>query len=103
MSWVQTAASLITLGFTIYKFYDFGQSAGGIGAVRAGIGPRTFAMLMIAIGVMSLVMASVQHRQLLAALAREYDAPLPVSTAGVAALAFIALGLLALLAVVLRQ
>ena len=60
MAWVRTATALITFGFTIYKFFQL-ESAGR----RQNdyiIGPREFALLMISIGVVSLLMATIQHR-----------------------------------------
>jgi inner membrane protein YidH len=59
MAWVRTSVSLISFGFSIYKFFDFFRE----GRVRSTgmIGPRQFAMAMISIGVFALVAALVQH------------------------------------------
>ncbi len=103
MAWVRTSASLITFGFTIYKFFEFERTGGTMQPVRGAFSPRTFALLMIAIGLMTLVMAAVQHRQSLAAMRAEYgDAP-AISTAGLTAMLFTLLGVVALVVVLLRR
>ena len=61
MAWVRTSASLISFGFTIYKFFDFEAGRGAVGATNRLLSPRQFGMIMIAIGVASLALATVQH------------------------------------------
>jgi putative membrane protein len=48
MAWVRTATSLISFGFTIYKFFQL-EAKGHVSASQV-IGPRTFALLMILMG-----------------------------------------------------
>jgi putative membrane protein len=60
MAWVRTSASLISFGFTIYKFFDF-EAGRGAGATSRLLSPRQFGMIMIAIGIVSLALATVQH------------------------------------------
>ena len=60
MAWVRTATSLITFGFTIYKFFQL--EAQGRLPVSQVIGPRSFAFMMILMGLVALVMATLQHR-----------------------------------------
>ena len=61
MAWVRTATSLITFGFTIYKFFQITME----GKLNEGrlIGPRGFGLMMISIGLISLVLATLQNRQ----------------------------------------
>ena len=97
MSWVRTATSLITFGFTIYKFFalELGSRAGLRTAQR--IGPRQFAIVMIGIGLIGLVLAAIQnwqHRRHL----RTTGIAAPYSFTTLAALLVGALGILALLA-----
>jgi putative membrane protein len=54
MAWIRTATSLITFGFSIFKFFQL-----ELGSSRHDnhlIGPREFAMLMVGIGLVSLVL-----------------------------------------------
>lgn len=61
MAWVRTATSLISFGFTIYKFFQF--EAGKALTTRTDmlLGPRAFATAMIAIGIVALAMATTHH------------------------------------------
>lgn len=62
MAWVRTATSLISFGFTIYKFFQYLQEQQGPLRERA-FGPRQYATLMIVIGLLALVFATFQHRR----------------------------------------
>jgi putative membrane protein len=55
MAWVRTATSLISFGFTIYKFFQYLQEQQDPLRVRA-FGPRQYATLMIVIGLLALVL-----------------------------------------------
>jgi putative membrane protein len=102
MAWVRTAASLITFGFTIYKFFQF-ELQNRPPVPERILGPREFALIMIAIGLVSLLMSTLQHIKRMRLLRVEYGASLPLSTATVVAGLFSVLGILALAAVILRQ
>jgi len=100
MAWVRTATSLISFGFTIYKFFQIetGRSEPG----KHLIGPREFAMMMIGIGLLSLIMATVQHRQDRKEL-RALNPDVPLSMAAVLAGLIALLGIAAFTAVVWQQ
>ncbi len=102
MAWVRTAASLISFGFTIYKFFQFEFKDRA--PAEHLIGPREFALMLIGIGLVSLFLSTLQHRHSLRALRTEYGHIVaPVSTAGVVAGLFSILGMLAFIAVLFRQ
>jgi putative membrane protein len=101
LAWVRTATSLITFGFTIYKFFEF-ESARAEPRPERLIGPRQFAFLMIAIGIVSLLLATLEHRRDLKAL-RAQDPGEHRTLAGIIAGLVSLLGLVALFAVVFRQ
>jgi len=100
MAWVRTATSLISFGFTIYKFFQYLRE-GRPDEVDGAFGPRAFALLMIAIGLVALLMATIDHRRHMANLRAEYGA-VPYSMAAVVALLIAVLGLLGLISVLLR-
>lgn len=101
MAWIRTAASMISFGFTIYKFFQFELK--GRPAEEQFIGPRELAIMMITIGLVSLIMSGIQHRRSLQALRQEYgQAAAPTSTANVVVVLFSILGSLALVAVLFR-
>ena len=99
MAWIRTAASLITFGFTIYKFFELE----GRGADRPEhlLGPHGFALMLIGLGVVALVMADVQHRASVRVLRKSYN-ELPRSVAGTIAWLVAGLGILVWLAVLIR-
>jgi len=62
MAWVRTATSMITFGFTIYKFFEFEKEKAA--PVRHGIlTPRDFALIMVGIGLVALLGATISHRR----------------------------------------
>ena len=105
MAWVRTAVSLISFGFTIYKFFQGLREAERIESAHHLFGPRGFALVMIGLGVGSLVLATIQHRAEMKRLAAEYSqyGPLPRSTSMVVATVVGSLGILALILVIFRQ
>ena len=100
MAWVRTATSLISFGFTIYKFFQFLRD-GQAPAAEGMIGLRTFALLMIGIGLTALLLATFQHRRDLMGLRAEYG-QVPYSLATVVAAMVGVLGVLGFLSVLLR-
>jgi putative membrane protein len=101
LAWVRTATSLITFGFTIYKFFQL-ESARVEARPERLIGPRQFAFLMILIGIVSLLLATLEHRRDLNALRAQYPGE-HQTLAGIIAGLVSLLGLVALFAVVFRQ
>src|SRR5690348_4633805 len=62
MAWVRTSASMISFGFTIYKFFQF-EAERGV-AMKTGIlSPRSFALILVSIGLLSLLLATLAHRR----------------------------------------
>ena len=100
MAWVRTSTSLISFGFTIYKFFQYMREQQA--TPREGlIGPRQYATLMIVIGIVALVLATWQHRRDMKTL-RAHHPEVPYSLATVLAGLISLLGVVALLAVVFR-
>jgi putative membrane protein len=101
LAWIRTATALITFGFTIYKFFQLELARVAPRPDRL-FGPRQFALLMILIGLVSLLMATLEHRQDLKALRAQYPMKnRPIATV-LAALVSV-LGLVAIVAVLFRQ
>ena len=99
MGWVRTAIALISFGFTIAKVFEYLREKDGARATL--LGPRAVGTIMIAIGLVALVLATMQHRQA-SKILRERSPDLPRSLAGVMAAFFALLGILALISVTLR-
>jgi putative membrane protein len=100
MSWIRTATSLITFGFSVYKFFQI--EAPGHQQQNRLIGPRGFAFMLVSIGLVSLLLATLEHRQNIRALGAQYAGKQPSLAMLVAALISI-LGILALVTMIFRQ
>ena len=60
MAWVRTALSMISFGFTIYKFLQVVQEQSQVAALRPQA-PRELGLTLIGIGTFAVIVASVQH------------------------------------------
>ena len=101
MAWVRTAASLISFGFTIYKFFQFTLKDSQVAEGRF-LGPRKFALFLIGIGLLSLLFATIQSRREMRVMRKHYE-HVPYSLANVLAGLVAILGVLTFIAVLLRQ
>jgi inner membrane protein YidH len=100
MSWIRTATSLITFGFSIYKLF---QIEAPIAKSRNYlIGPREFAIALVCIGLLSLVLATLENRRNIRALGAQYAGRQRSLSVLVAALLSL-LGIIALLAMIFRE
>jgi putative membrane protein len=102
MAWVRTGVSLISFGFTIYKFFEEFHRPEQIPVHTSLISAREFGLIMITIGLIAVLLATVQHVKIMRKL-RSQDIELPYSLAAVVALLVSILGILALMAVFYRQ
>jgi putative membrane protein len=57
MAWIRTSASLISFGFTIYKFFQYFIQSGAAVPTPHLSSTRHYGMGMIIVGVVSLVLA----------------------------------------------
>ena len=99
MAWIRTAVSLISFGFTIYKFFQYLSQEIPFQR-RTYFGPREFAAAMIGLGVVSLALAVIDYRhtrKILGLDASEYR-----SLAGKLAAMVFVFGVVLLVAVLLR-
>ena len=99
MAWIRTSLSMISFGFTIYKFFQYlGESSG----MELRHGPLNLGRVMVMLGVLLLVPAIVQHWQFLRRLneraRRRFPPSLALITAGLIQL----IGIVALLSLFLR-
>jgi putative membrane protein len=100
MAWVRTATSLISFGFSIHKFFQYLHQDKPV--PERWLGPREFALMMISIGLVALVFATVEHRRHRRALLARYG-EVPISLSGVVAGLVALLGMVGLILVLLRQ
>jgi putative membrane protein len=67
MAWVRTSLSMISFGFTIYKFLQVLQEQSTLPILRPQT-PRTVGLTLIGIGVFALTIACIQHRKYISKL-----------------------------------
>jgi putative membrane protein len=99
MAWLRTATSFIAFGFAVYKFFQIELQHRP--AVPMLIGPRAFGMILICIGLLLLLLGAFEHGRDMRALRKLY-ADMPRSASSLIAIVLGALGLLALVGVLLR-
>lgn len=74
MAWIRTALSMITFGFTIYKFLQAFREAERFTGGRPNA-PRNLGMALIGVGTVALILATIQHYQTLCRLEGERRPP----------------------------
>jgi putative membrane protein len=100
MAWLRTAISMITFGFTLFKAMEYAREL-GLKASHELFGTSSFAVVMMIMGLASLILATIQHLRH-ARTIRTLDAEMRVlSPASLLALMFTAVGLFALVTVIL--
>ena len=99
MAWIRTSTAMISFGFGIYKFFDYFKDQKTV--TQGLIGPRQFAIFMIGTALFILAGASIQNWSENRRLRKIGHVPRSIATA-VAALVSL-LGILVLIAVILRQ
>jgi putative membrane protein len=99
IAWVRTALALISFGFAIAKVLQYLRAKEGEAATL--LSPRSIGLVMIAIGLLSLILADRQERRALKAL-RERCPELPTAIAGIVAVLVALLGVLALIGAIVR-
>jgi len=98
MAWTRTATSLISFGFTVYKFFDYVRKEES-GPPAGPLRPRWFALFMIVTGLLALTLATIEHHRALKPLKASYG-PQPPSLSLIVAALIAVLGIVGLIAVV---
>jgi len=83
MAWTRTSVSLVSFGFTLFKFFEYLSEREPAKHADDILGPRTIGVLMIGIGTFMLLLASVMHRKKMIELrkiARQVNRPLRISS-----------------------
>ncbi len=96
MAWIRTAVSLISFGFTIFKFFQYTREAGEFTSISTQ-GPRNLGVTMVILGTLLLAVAIVEYFLYLRRLTAEAHRTFPKSPALIAAFLISLLGFLALI------
>ena len=100
MAWTRTATSLISFGFTIYKFLGYRREQGPTTATFV-FGARGIGMFMIIIGLVALTLATIEHHRSMNQMRAAYG-NVPRSLAAVVSGLIAVLGIVSLISVVFR-
>ena len=103
MAWIRTGISLITFGFSIYKFFQI-QHESTSTQTEGFLGSANFGLVMIAIGLVALLIAALENRRDMNRLKAEFpDVHISRSLARVFAGLVSLLGIMGMIAVILRK
>ena len=103
MAWIRTCVSLISFGFTIYKFFQAIVEKGAQPTFGL-LGPRELGILMIAMGFASLLTATIQnHVELKRLSLNNPDCRIPFSVSKILAFLITLLALFLLILALFKQ
>src|SRR3954465_7966705 len=100
MAWVRTAISMISFGFTIYKYFQ--ELTRTPEAQQRLLSPRIVGMIMISFGSLALIMAQIQHQIAIKKLKQSYP-DTQKSISSVISVLVLVFGLVLFLGVLFRQ
>jgi len=98
MAWIRTSISLISFGFTIYKFFEELSKE----KEQAILTPRLVGMIMIAFGFIALLFAQIQHNAGIKKLKQNYP-NVQRSLSTILSTLILVFGLILFLAALFRQ
>ena len=97
MAWIRTAVSMISFGFTIYKFFMYLRESNVLSGQLPMYGPRNLGLGLVGLGTFLLGMAIVEYLLYQRWLSKEMKQKFPLSTTLLAAVVLSILGVLALI------
>lgn len=96
LAWIRTSLSLMTFGFSFYKFFEYlGQS--GIGGGAEPTGPRRFGIVLVTLATLLLASQTLQYYRLLRRISLARREKTPITSSLVAGIAVTLLGIVAFL------
>ena len=101
MAWVRTALSMISFGFTIYKFLQVIQEQDKLHVLRSQA-PRDVGLTLTGIGTFAVIIACVQHWQYMTKLRPDQPYKLWRDLTFIVACLIAILGLLIFVSIILR-
>jgi putative membrane protein len=101
MAWLRTALSMISFGFTIYKFLQDVARAEKL--TLPDQGPRNLGLALVGLGTSALIVASFQHWSLMKDLRGQTSKRTKISLALIVSVVVALLGLLVFFSIVLQK
>jgi putative membrane protein len=96
MAWIRTSVSMISFGFTIYKFFQYLHESNALTPAMHIYGPRNMGEVLVVLGTVLMGFAIVEYVLYQRLLSRQAGQKFPVSTTLIGGLLMTILGLLAL-------
>ncbi len=96
MAWIRTSVSMISFGFTIFKFFQYLRDSQLVSWQMNAQAPRNFGLVLVLLGTTLMALAIGEYILYERKLSRVMKQKYPVSTALIAALLISILGLLAI-------
>jgi putative membrane protein len=96
MAWIRTSLSMISFGFTIYKFFQYLYESNALAPGIHIYGPRNLGEVLVILGTVLMGFAIVEYVLYQRLLSRQAGRKFPVSTTLIGALLMIVLGFFAL-------
>ncbi len=97
MAWIRTSVSMISFGFSIYKFFQYLLESDLAGGRLQHYAPRNFGVALVSLGMVLLAMAIAEYLLFQRNLSRGTGQKYPISTTLIAALLLTAIGILVLI------
>jgi putative membrane protein len=97
MAWIRTSVSMISFGFTLFKFFMYLRESEILSSQLPMHGPRNLGLVLVGLGTFLLVMAIFEYLVYQRWLSREMKQKFPLSTTLLAALVLSIIGILALI------
>jgi putative membrane protein len=102
MAWIRTSVSMISFGFSIYKFFQYLLETNLAAGQLKHSAPRNFGVALVILGMILLALAIVEYFLFLRDLSRETGQKYPISTALIAAILLSVIGILVLINLLFR-
>ena len=102
MAWIRTSVSLISFGFSIYKFFQYLQETKVATSALHHYAPRNFGVALVAVGMFLLVVAILDYYLFLKKLSRSEGQRFHISLTPVAAIILFVIGVLVLINLMFR-
>ncbi|MCD1295106.1 hypothetical protein CUJ83_08860 [Methanocella sp. CWC-04] len=102
MAWIRTSLSMISFGFTIYKFFQYLRESNVLSGELVYHGPRNLGLTLVILGTVFLLFAIAEYFLFQRRLSNELNKKFPISTALIAAFLMSVIGILALVNLLFR-
>jgi len=103
MAWIRTSVSMISFGFSIYKFFQYLLESNLAAGHLQHQAPRNFGIALVGLGLFLLALAILEYFLFLRRLSQETGHKYPISMALVAAILLSGIGVLVLINLLFRM